>query len=496
MAIGNVVTTVLDVGQGQSTFTCVYDDSTPAKIIHTLLFDCGTDKESVNTETNIDYIASRLALMDTPTLDLLVFSHSDRDHISLMYFVLKAYAARTTVPLAIKDTWYAGSSFFYTKNSFNILNYLHNYCTSFTTPAFNGTQFNKADGTWKSIIWTDDPVAPNIYVGMLIGNVIDDEPGFFFRTGFGTIAELKNRVSIVCALIHGDQSVLICGDATNRTMAWVNDAFGTRMLAKNLMVTVPHHGSRSTGLSVASGNAANDRAIDVVKDFVKVANAKTATISSFQKHSHPSLELVNYFLPTLATGEVVDDENLVDGHFSLFNVDIGLIHAATSASVPRGYHTFTTKANVYTTYYYGGLPGFSYQFTGTTVSAAASFIRTGASWVSQHACWSFVTSGTGGNSMSGYKYMPRTSDNRFAGPGAIPTTVAADVTGHGPILDTESRSLRSADVVFGEAQSTAPPHMSTPAHPATPISPPVLSAAVLSTRVVGAGAARRLRTFR
>jgi len=72
MAIKYIATTVLDVGQGQSTFACIYDDSaSPGKIIHTLLFDCGSDKKSPETDNNIDYIAGRLASMDTPTLDLL-----------------------------------------------------------------------------------------------------------------------------------------------------------------------------------------------------------------------------------------------------------------------------------------------------------------------------------------------------------------------------------------------------------------------------------------
>lgn len=459
MAIKYVATTVLDVGQGQSTFTCVYDDSTPAKIIHTLLFDCGTDKKSPETDTNINYIARRLAGMTTPTLDLLVFSHSDNDHISLMKNVIEAYHKETTTPLKIKSVWYAGDSDFYEKDGFNILAELEKYCKAFTTPDFGETQFNKKTDQWAGYIWQDPASTPTIRVGMLIGNVIDDTPGALVKTEFGTAAEKKNRVSIVCALFHDDRSFLICGDATNRTMAWVNHAFGGKVLGKNLMVTVPHHGSRSTGLSVASGKAANQKAIDVVKTFVKTANAKTATVSSFQKHEHPSLDMVNLFTPTLAATPVVEDDRLDNSsHFTLFNVDVALTSGVTTTAVSAGYHTFTTKANVYSTQYYGAKAAFSYQFSGSTTGAVDGFTGGTPQPVNQHACWAFLTwPGGADNSMTGYTHMPRIDANGFTDTGAIPQALADDVSGEGPIFDPVTKRQESADVIFGPSHPPMPP---------------------------------------
>lgn len=480
MAIKYVATTVLDVGQGQSTFTCVYDDSKSAKIIHTLLFDCGTDKKSPKTDTNIDYIASRLAGMDTPTLDLLVFSHSDNDHISLMKNVIEAYHKKTKTPLKIKSVWYAGDADFYEKDGFNILTELEKYCKAFTAPDFGETQFNKKTDQWAGYIWQDSPATPTIKVAMLIGNVIDDKPGVLVKTDFGSTAEKKNRVSIVCALFHDDRSFLICGDATNRTMAWVNHAFGGKVLGKNLMVTVPHHGSRSTGLSVASGKAANQKAIDVVKTFVKTANAKTATVSSFQKHEHPSLDMVNFFTPKLAATQVVEDDRLDNNsHFAFFNVDISLTKSGTAVS--SNYHTFTTNANVYSTQYYAAAAAFSYQFAGTTVGAADGFTGGTPQPVNFHACWSFLTwPGGTENAMTGYTQMPRVEANSFTDTGAIPQTLADDITGEGPIFDPATRRQESADVIFGQA----PPPLPTGDGP------------TLSTRAPIRAPLRRIRTFR
>ena len=480
MAIKQVITVVLDVGQGQSTFTCIYDDSSPAKLVHTLLFDCGSDKTSPQTETNIQYIADTLATMDTPTLDLLVFSHSDNDHISLMYYVMEAYSKKGMAKLQVKNTWYAGDEDFYTKHDFNILDYLDDYCDAFTTPEFSESQFDESTGTWVEFIWQDPATAPTVKVGMLIGNVIDDDPGILVKDTFGTAGEKKNRVSIVCALFHEDRSLLICGDATNRTMAWVNYAFNGKVLAKNLMVTVPHHGSRGTGLEVASAKSASQNAIDVVKTFVKTSNAKTATISAFAKHEHPSLEMVNYFTPLLAADGVVEDKRLLDSHFSLFKVDITLQNSSSSTISPK-YHTFTTRANVYTTYYFGTKPAFSYDFAGKKVGAPGIYVNKNVAAINEHACWAFVSQAGGATSMTGYKCMPGNATNAFTDTNAIPLKMASGVAGEGPILDPETGLMLGAESVF------APPLQPSP----SPVSRPTLSVAS------SPGASlRRLRAFR
>lgn len=499
MAIKQVITVVLDVGQGQSTFTCIYDDSSPRKLIHALLFDCGTDKSSPETDTNIQYIADKLATMDTPALDLLVFSHSDNDHISLMYSVLDAYSKKKGVAaLKIKNTWYAGDEDFYTKNGFNILDYLAKYCKAFTTPDFSESQYkiNKGVGEWAEFIWQDPATVPTVKVGMLIGNVIDDNPGILVKDTFGTAAEKKNRVSIVCALFHEDRSVLICGDATNRTMAWVNHAFAGQVLSKNLMVTVPHHGSRRTGLEVPSTESANQKAIDVVKTFVKTSNAKTATISAFAKHDHPSLEMVNYFMPPLAAAAVVEDDRLLDSHFALFNVDISLKDASSKA-VKQGYCTFTTKANVYATYYFGATPKFSYQFTGKKVGAAGKYVSGASKAVNEHACWAYVSQVGGATSMTGYLHMPRATSNAFTDTSPIPFAVAGEVAGGGPIMDPETGAMRGAETVFSSAlQSSpaAPPSLASPSDP--PFTPLSVSRPALSSAPLAAASLRRLRMFR
>lgn len=431
MAISKVVTTVIDVGQGQCTFVRIYDDSSPPKIIHTLLFDCGSDRPSPTTANNIRSIADFLKLMDAPAIDLLVFSHSDNDHISLMYDLLEAYGSKTKPALKVLSTWFAGDADFYTKDKFNILDYLGSYCKSFTKPDFGETQYSKAKSDWKKgLVW--ESADKSVRVGMLIGNVIDNEPGVFKLTTFGTAAEKKNRVSIVCALLHDDRSMIICGDATNRTMAWVNDAMGTDSFTTNLMLTLPHHGSRSTGLSVTSTASANKKAIDVVKTFVKRMAPRTITTSAYAMHDHPSIELTNYFTKALATSPVLKDTRLTgSNHFSVCNVDVSLILPSLTV-VSKTYHTMMTQTNFFPTYYYNEAAAFSYQFAAGTVDDPPKFVTPKKKpAINPHACWVYVTTAGSGNSVAGFKQMPATNTSKFTNDGTVPETVSSGTAATG-----------------------------------------------------------------
>lgn len=425
MAISKVYTCVVDVGQGQCTFAILYDNSSPPKIAHTLLFDCGTDSPSPDTAANIDWIAGVLASMATPTIDLLVFSHSDNDHISLMWDLIQAYEGKSTKKLKIPSCWYAGFEDFYTKHGFNILDYLSSYCKKFTTPDFNESQYDSGKHVFDTPpMW----ISPDgtVQVSMLMGNNIDDQPGIWKLTAFGTVAEKKNRVSIVCALYHGDRSFVICGDATNRTMAWTNYYFGTDYLPNTLMLTLPHHGSRATGLNVSSGQAANAKAIQVVETFAALGRGKTLTASAYAQHSHPSIELINYFTPYATATPIADDTRLAgNSHFAVCHVDEDL-QLSSGKWVPQDYQTLTTQSNVYATYYYGGAALFSYPFTTTTtkVKAPAAFTTKKAPAVNAHACWVYLTVAGGGNTMAGYANMAGlTASTPFTTVGAVTATL-------------------------------------------------------------------------
>lgn len=303
MATGYIILTVVDVGQGQCTFLEVYDDTTPKpKLIHTVMMDCGSDKKSADTPTNLQYIATRVESMDEPAFDCIIFSHSDKDHISLTKAVLDLID-EDNKPV-VKKVVYGGDYDQYVKNHFNILDYLkeEEYCgkKDITSPGSNWSNYVPKSGKFEgNPLWQSTDKAVKIY--SVVANVLSDNPDWEENDEdvSGAKAEEKNRVSIICGLYFGGISYVICGDATNVSMSATNQRFkGTKVFKNNAMTTLPHHGSRATGFAVKRDDDPSDEAVEVVDTFAKIMNSEVLTASAFEKHRHPSMQLMSAFLPT------------------------------------------------------------------------------------------------------------------------------------------------------------------------------------------------------
>jgi beta-lactamase superfamily II metal-dependent hydrolase len=478
MVISRVVTVVVDVGQGQCTFAVLFDGNT---IAHTLLFDCGSDKTSPSTPGNISSIADMLLKMNTPTIDLLVLSHSDSDHISLMKGLLDLIddPVDLTKPrkLKILRLWYGGDAADFVKktNAFDIIEYLRKYYKPIISwPDFNQSQYDNSLHDFKApAMW----VSPDntVFVSMLIGNVVDSKPGKFKHTTFpknkkGESPD-KNGVSIVCALVHAGCSLIICGDATNRSMAWINYYFEPDIFPKTvLMLTLPHHGSRATSLP------GSQNAITVVENFATVANARTITASAFDDFGHPSIELMNYFTPITWPKAVLKDIRVTDNsHFAVCNVDLDLKLSTQVNLKQANYLTLTSEKNVFTTYYFKPTAVFSYQFKPKDLGVGPPPIFNPTN-LNPHACWAYTTDGKGGGMVQGYDKMLGTL---FTSPvsvlAALPGTVTTDA--------------------FFAGEDRRPPHPSLPEPKAVPVGW-VARAPASATRALAAASLGRLRTFR
>ena len=306
MATGLITLTVVDVGQGQCTFLEVYDDSTPtAKLIQTVMMDCGSDKKSDDTPTNLKYIAERVASMAKPAFDCIIFSHSDKDHISLTQDVLDLIPAKKKP--VVKKVVYGGDYDQYKKNGTNILSDLqtNGYCKKkdITSPGSYWSNYVPTSGTFEGDpLWESSDKAVKIY--SVVANVLSNDPDWDSNDEdlYGSKAEEKNRVSIICGLYYGGASYVICGDATNITMSATNQHFkGTTVFNKNKMTTLPHHGSRATAYGVSRAKDPSAAAIKVVDTFAKLLKSMTLSASAFEKHRHPSMQLMSAFIPTLTT---------------------------------------------------------------------------------------------------------------------------------------------------------------------------------------------------
>lgn len=410
MATGEVHVSVVDVGQGQCTFVEIYDDTT-GKLAQTLLFDCGSDKQSTETQTNLQYIADKVSSMDTPAFDCIVFSHSDKDHVYLMYDLLKKFASKPEIKLV----WYGGYKAQYTKYGNNILNDLetdYNVPDSqIKSPTAGDTGYDKTTKKYTKHFWESPD--KKVKILPIKSNVISDDPDI--DTG-GDItarstAESKNRVSIVCGLYYAGSSYVICGDATSKTMASINALFsdGTTVFDSNLMLTIPHHGSRATGFAVPSSRDASDAAIEIVDTFSGIMKANSVSVSAYEKHRHPSLELMNRFIPTKVL-PILGDPRLkeVNAHRITAYLDIDLDQPSGWTLVKGASYDFDSKTNTFTTKYSHLITFFSYNLGDTSVKEPKGRKDISVA-INEFASWKYETQTNGSFLLGGYPNLSSAS---------------------------------------------------------------------------------------
>ncbi len=184
---------------------------------------------------------------------------------------------------------------------------------------------------------------------------------------------------------------VICGDATLRTMALVNNYFinEKKKFNKNIMVTLPHHGSRTTGLGVSAAENAANNAKSMVVTFSGILKSKTITASAYDKHHHPSLEVIQLFVPQTTPQPVLKDSRLGLGnnvHKARANIDNKLVF--NSKEVESKYTTFNTNKNLFTTNY-SGLSEFEYNFTDNPYAIIPPI--TPNIPINEFACWIYTT---------------------------------------------------------------------------------------------------------
>jgi hypothetical protein len=459
MATGNVVLTVVDVGQGQCTFVEVYDTSVPAVLTHALMIDCGTDHPSSQTDLNLDYIVAKVSTMAAPAFDCIVFSHSDNDHISLMQELLNKFIP--TKKPTIKQVWYGGNYDQYEKGSFNILDYLvaQGYCTAddLKTTGANYSGYDEVSKQFIEYFW--ESPEKTVYLYAIASNVMSRSPDWTVHDDVPILKTpvAKNRVSIITALYYGTVSYVICGDAINATMAAVNKHFagGTTVFNNNVMTTLPHHGSRATGYGVPSARTASVNSVFTVSTFASLLKSQTITASAYEMHSHPSLQLMLDFAPTTAT--VVKDARLLqkNAHRVTANIDRTLTVKATAkpgakkAAKPADWviakgsdYTFETITNVYSTQYFRGILTFSYQLNIFAEPHRSQGVVTPTPIFNPFACWQYITKADANTTFWGYSNLSPTGV-MFTSP---PTTSSFEVTEDVEVLQSRSENLNPVTI--------------------------------------------------
>ncbi len=242
---------VLKVGQGMGNFIQVYGNGLDKAPTNSMIFDLGSEKgKSRFTPIAISTIIHNLLKMDPPRkLDMIVFSHGDKDH----WNIFKDLIIKCTKEIAFLQygkVYYGGTKDQYDSNisgkRYNILEDLEQRGANVQNQFLNAyTSFytKLIDDTW--------PVLANLNgfkVRLLMSNV---DNGIVLNDK-GTENEFTNKNSVSAVLIceYAGKRFIFSGDATGLTVNMINELIKTQKIEDQVnntfMLVTPHHGSAVT----------------------------------------------------------------------------------------------------------------------------------------------------------------------------------------------------------------------------------------------------------
>lgn len=357
---------VLDVGQGTGNFIELRDDADHS-LVATILLDLGSERAARHAAggPTVEYVVATLKEMAQPTIDILMFSHGDSDHVNLVPDLLAAFEPFGTdgVPavdtLKIKTVRYGGDFAKYEKRGTQILEKVRKYMPDddeLESVAYKTTSFSKGDKS-KPMLTLED-----IAIYMMMGNCANAaaEKGAKKRKLDSFVV---NTNSLVVVIIFGGVQFVATGDATGTTLRQCNDVITAPIKSTFLdnvyMMTLPHHGSATTTFNMR-GIKGGDAEINL-RQFVDnlTANTITGSAERVRTFKHPSAVVMSYFWERLSGTVYYADPLLTDDrHFytAHFEGDGGfrLSDGKHGEDWPRlsWWYSVQTTSNVFTNLYY------------------------------------------------------------------------------------------------------------------------------------------------
>ncbi|PIR72230.1 MAG: hypothetical protein COU42_01790 [Candidatus Nealsonbacteria bacterium CG10_big_fil_rev_8_21_14_0_10_36_24] len=241
-----------DVGQGDSIFI-----ETPQRL--QVLIDGGPDL------TVLEKLAKEMPFYDR-TIDLLILSHPEKDHLFGLLEVLKRYKVK------------------------NIL--------------WTGIIRNTAEWQeWKNLIEKERAEIKIAEAGQKI--ILQENPLVLFNILYpfenldSKEVENSNDTSIIASLIFGAHSLLFTGDITKKTE---QELIAQDVYLNSVVLKIAHHGSKTSSS----------------EEFLESVSPEVAVLSVGEnKYGHPSPEVLANFekfgIPVLITKEVGDIKIISDG---------------------------------------------------------------------------------------------------------------------------------------------------------------------------------------
>jgi beta-lactamase superfamily II metal-dependent hydrolase len=281
---------ILFCGQGMATLIEYYKNgnvsSTPDNLV---LIDFGGNQKY--SEEAAQYVVARLKKQKKPKFDLVVISHQDGDHLSLLSALTDAIDEAGIT--ATCDNSYAGGTAWSAANKKKVKTFFADAMDDSDDPAFDAPYESNYTGAKTRAELGELASFASTYVRVLVSGL---------KLSKGPQDIIRNASSAVIIVENGDWSMVLPGDATYHTMAEVNNFYKkwkTKPLVPRVFaLEIPHHGALRTAVeNYTAKTAFSDLDMTIITNFAKYMAPKhvVASAGPFNTHNHPILEVMDIF---------------------------------------------------------------------------------------------------------------------------------------------------------------------------------------------------------
>jgi beta-lactamase superfamily II metal-dependent hydrolase len=286
---------ILFCGQGMATLVEYYKggdvNGVPDNLV---LIDFGGNQKY--SEDAAAYVVAKLKKQKNPKFDLVVISHQDGDHLSMLG-ALTAAIEEEGLTVA-NDNSYAGGTAWSAANKRKVSDFFAQM-TDDEPPAFDAPFDSNYTGAKKRDELESLVSFGKTFVRVLVSGLkLSKAPQDITR----------NASSAVIVVENGDWSMILPGDATYHTMAQVNGFYkkwGSKPLVPTVFaLEVPHHGALRTAVeNYTAKTAFSDLDMSIITKFAQNTAPQhiVASAGPYNTHNHPIYEVMQVFNGSLAT---------------------------------------------------------------------------------------------------------------------------------------------------------------------------------------------------
>lgn len=232
MATTKLVVSCMYSGQGMCNVIEAYDGTDVTKL---MLVDFGAEKDSA-TAREFTLESLKAKIIKHKKIDVLITSHSDKDHWNLMGELLDELPDSLPIDIAVFGigTWVKAAETFKEKVVARVPTKagLKLFDAAFSNIAADGSKISVYPLGWEGVQF--NILAASVQIWNIDSNYAKEytEP---------------NTASVVLRARFGTNYSVLTGDATGTTLKYMNSRMGDRIFPNDcLMMTAPHHGALAT----------------------------------------------------------------------------------------------------------------------------------------------------------------------------------------------------------------------------------------------------------